>query len=108
MFRRSIGGRRTAPTKLERHSAFDKVQAHLSRRDDGAMVRVEGVDVRHHVSLLLCRGAIHSATLIPVLQPLDRREGRQRRGVDDNGYCRTAQADSQTSAVDRVEPAAAP
>src|SRR5258705_12915011 len=58
--------------------------------------------------VLLCRGAIQSATLIPVLQPLDRREDGQRRGVDDHGYCRTAQADSQTSAVDRVEPTAAP
>src|SRR6476660_4782224 len=46
--------------------------------------------------VLVCRGAIHSATLIPVLQPLDRREDRQRRGVDDHGYCGTAQADSQS------------
>ena len=47
-------------------------------------------------------------TLFPVLQPLDGREDRQRRGIDDHGYCGTAQADAQTGAVDRVEPAAAP
>jgi hypothetical protein len=29
----------TAPAKLERHSAFDKVEAHLSDHNDGAMVR---------------------------------------------------------------------
>jgi hypothetical protein len=28
----------TPPTKLERDSAFDKVHAHLSRRNDGAIV----------------------------------------------------------------------
>ena len=49
-----------------------------------------------------------AATLIPVLQPFDRREDRQRRGVDEHGYCGAAQADSQTGAVDWVEPAAAP
>jgi hypothetical protein len=47
-------------------------------------------------------------TLFPVLQPLDGREDRQRRGVDDHGYCGTAHADAQSGAVDRVEPAAAP
>jgi hypothetical protein len=29
----------TTPTNLERDSAFDKVHAHLSRRNDGAIVR---------------------------------------------------------------------
>ena len=29
----------TPPTKLERDSAFDKVHAHLSSRNDGAIVR---------------------------------------------------------------------
>jgi transposase len=29
----------TPPTKLERDSAFDKVHAHLSRRNDGAIGR---------------------------------------------------------------------
>jgi len=78
---------------------------------------VEGIDVlvhrRHWIVRVGHRGSPlpwcnSFRTLIPVLQPLDRREDRQRRGVDDHGYCRTAQADSQTSAVDRVEPAAAP
>lgn len=36
----------TAPTKLERHSAFDKVKAHLSDHNDGAMVPATGTAAR--------------------------------------------------------------
>ena len=43
----------TAPTKLQRHSAFDKVQAHLSRRDDGSpMVRRLALRLVEHLRLL--------------------------------------------------------
>jgi transposase len=41
------------PTKLQRHSAFDKVQAHLSRRDDGnPMVRRLALRLVEHLRLL--------------------------------------------------------
>ena len=53
-------------------------------------------------------GVLQFETSVPVLQHLDCREGGQRRGVDDHCYCGTAQADSPTGAVDRVEPATAP
>ena len=43
----------TAPTKLQRHSAFDKVQAHLSRRDDGSpIVRRLALRLVEHLRLL--------------------------------------------------------
>jgi transposase len=42
----------TAPTKLQRHSAFDKVQAHLSDHNDGAMVRRLALRLVEHLRLL--------------------------------------------------------
>ena len=42
----------TAPTKLERHSAFDKVKAHLSDHNDGAMVRRLALRLVEHLRLL--------------------------------------------------------
>ena len=42
----------TAPTKLERHSAFDKVKAHLSGHNDGAMVRRLALRLVEHLRLL--------------------------------------------------------
>ena len=42
----------TPPTKLQRHSAFDKVQAHLSRRDDGTIVRRLALRLVEHLRLL--------------------------------------------------------
>jgi Transposase IS116/IS110/IS902 family len=42
----------TPPTKLQRDSAFDKVQAHLSRRDDGAIVRRLALRLVEHLRLL--------------------------------------------------------
>ena len=42
----------TAPTKLQRQSAFDKVQAHLSRRDDDTMVRRLALRLVEHLRLL--------------------------------------------------------
>ena len=42
----------TPPTKLQRGSAFDKVQAHLSRRDDGAIVRRLALGLVEHLRLL--------------------------------------------------------
>ena len=42
----------TAPTKLERHRAFDKVQAHLSDLNDGAMVRRLALRLVEHLRLL--------------------------------------------------------
>jgi transposase len=42
----------TAPTKLERHSAFDKVEAHLSGHTDGAMVRRLALRLVEHLRLL--------------------------------------------------------
>ena len=41
-----------APTKLERHSAFDKVEAHLSGHTDGAMVRRLALRLVEHLRLL--------------------------------------------------------
>jgi transposase len=42
----------TAPTKLQRQSALDKVQAHLSRRDDDTMVRRLALRLVVHLRLL--------------------------------------------------------
>jgi transposase len=42
----------TAPTKLQRHSAFDKVQEHLSHRDDGTIVRRLALRLVEHLRLL--------------------------------------------------------
>jgi transposase len=42
----------TAPTKLERHSAFDKVDAHLSDHNDGALVRRLALLLVEHLRLL--------------------------------------------------------
>ena len=42
----------TAPTKLQRGSAFDKVQAHLSHRDDGTIVRRLALRLVEHLRLL--------------------------------------------------------
>jgi transposase len=42
----------TAPTKLERHSAFDKLEAHLSDLTDGAMVRRLALRLVEHLRLL--------------------------------------------------------
>jgi transposase len=41
-----------APTKLERHSAFDKVQAHVSDHNDGSMVRRLALRLVEHLRLL--------------------------------------------------------
>jgi transposase len=42
----------TPPTKLQRDSAFDKVQAHLSGRNDGAIVRRLALGLVEHLRLL--------------------------------------------------------
>src|SRR6202171_2619019 len=42
----------TEPAKLERHSAFDKVKAHLSDHNDGAMVRRLALRLVEHLRLL--------------------------------------------------------